>query len=293
MKTRISLIASLVAIACVFTAQSAWAAIAGPYTVDGNTVNLWHMDEATNDPVNAVGSGVAIFPPSQAGAMNQAAFTGFGTSGRINRNCCGNGGSDERGWRTSDAVTATDVLGTDTGAFTIEMLLNLNTPSDNNFTEIFRTESTNFRGRRIDGTSTTGKLEFTVPNFHTFTTSDITMNAGTWYHMAMVYDGNASSSNNVRIYWTEMDDANTSATLVGSFSLAATGDTYTIDHLEFGSDSAGQINGFYDEIRISNIARSDTDMMGFTGAVPEPSSFVLAGLGLVGLGWFGVRRRRK
>ena len=45
------------------------------------------------------------------------------------------------------------------------------------------------------------------------------------------------------------------------------------------------------------VLANSTALNGYTlfegAAVPEPSSFVLAALGLLGLGWFGVRRRRK
>jgi len=63
------------------TAIHSNANIVGPYTADGNTLHLWHMDQTTVPVLDSVLSGGTNFTVLTNGAtLGNASFPGFGTA---------------------------------------------------------------------------------------------------------------------------------------------------------------------------------------------------------------------
>jgi hypothetical protein len=131
------------------------------------------------------------------------------------------------------------------------------------------------------------------------TTGPNAVNNTDWFHVAVSYNGSEGAANNLSIYWTKVDPANTVANLIGQGTLNAdlpSGTDFPFD-LSLGDEArdtgsgAGEGESFVgqiDEVRISDIGRSSSQ---FIFSVPEPSSFILAGFGMIAFG--GMLRRRK
>lgn len=85
--------------------------------------------------------------------------------------------------------------------------------------------------------------------------------ANTWFHVALTYDGAY-----IRFYWTKLDPSSGSCNQIGADNAwACTNLQATIAPLVIGNENRAGANecfrGLIDEVRISNIARSPSQMM--------------------------------
>jgi hypothetical protein len=84
--------------------------------------------------------------------------------------------------------------------------------------------------------------------------------ANQWFHVALTYDG----AGTINIYWTKLDNARTGATLLQSFTgipgLVESGSAVLTIGNENRNTSGEGLAGYIDEVRISNVARSATDL---------------------------------
>jgi hypothetical protein len=78
-----------VAICLLVIAQPSWATVAGPFTVDANTLHLWHLNDTAGPVVDSVSGGLNLTPIDQAtpnpgvganAALSSSALSGLGTS---------------------------------------------------------------------------------------------------------------------------------------------------------------------------------------------------------------------
>jgi hypothetical protein len=282
------------------------ASIRGPYTNDANTAILLHLDEASpaGIAVNAAAAWqgtnfVAAANPSAvsprnplSGILGAPGASGVGFSFG---NCANLTFSNSVGLfidANANGVADLDVSGTSIGAdavpmsqfcgvngeFTLEALVRLPALSGANREIICMDTSGSPRPFQFRITAT-GQIEFnnigtaganpkaTIP-----TTGPDAFVANQWFHVALTYDG----AGTINIYWTKLDGARTSASLLQSFAnippLVETGSAVITIGNENRNTSAEGFLGYIDEVRISNIARSATDMALDTNAPPIPPS---------------------
>ncbi len=373
-------------ILCILNAP-AFAAIAGPYAADGNTLHLYHLDEpdqsatvfdSATTPLNMLG--VYNVQGSGAGSANgwagfnnqgitpallgNGSVSGFGTAADFSANALlpvlannataanvahrpiiaaasmlANGTADSVPFTFTNPTTAN---GAAVGAFTFEAVVKLEfDPTITNYRtttggtggqagmEIisgegdqladtarpwqFRLDQIGFGGGAA--TQTGVKLEFngiTGPGGGNFfamlpTTGPDAVNNTDWFHVAVTYDGNDNTANNIKFYWTKMDPSNTVDNLLTTItSTGATPTTWMKDVLattpcdfaigdEDRDSSTGSGNGegesfvgLIDEVRISSVARGADQMM-FN--VPEPATGLMALIGFLGMGLLWIRRK--
>ncbi len=280
-----------VATAAILT-SSVTADIVGPYTVDADTLHLWHLDETGNLASDATG---AVSVSRQSGAtFGNPAFTGFGTAGNTN---AASNSIIRSSVNNPGPIVAPVGAG---GAFTYEAMINTSGISASQ--QIFAMDS--------NGTLTTRPFWFRIQggDLHFFNLADNDTDnraaipttgadafvAGEWFHAAVTYDGNEGVAGNLKFYWTRVDDSRTQANLIGSATINDLSTTATAVYgignafRTVGSGVTSNLDGSIDEVRISGIARGADDML--FSAVPEPSSAALLGLGSVAL---MARRRRR
>lgn len=271
--------------------------VTGPYTADANTLHLFHLDETSGDYLD---SGNAPLKPQDIIGTTRGTFapSGFGNAFTVTSSDLGNNALT-KGITTSNNDPQSDYQGAD-GAFTYEALINVSTIRDvaGEQQMILTRESdgpTSDRSfqLRIDdgrlhftGVSGEGGLFAAIPD-----TGDHAFMPNEWFHVAATYNGEPSDTESLKLYWTSLGSDATEANLIGTgqlaFDIAETdGGIFAIGTMRRNAFRAPLL-GSIDEVRISDIARAPND---FLFAVPEPSSFLLAALGLIGL--FTWRRRR-
>lgn len=109
----------------------------------------------------------------------------------------------------------------------------------------------------------------------------------TWYHVAVAYDGNEGTPNNLSVYWTRVEATRTQASLLIQRQL----DTdLPIASVDFSIGNIGRnpslsnFLGLIDEVRISDIGRGAGEFI----FVPEASTALLL---VSGIGAVMLRRR--
>jgi autotransporter-associated beta strand protein len=283
----------------------AFADLTGPYTVDANTLYLFHFDEAAGGTLATnVGSkgGVSYSvnenpasatPPTVTTMLGAAGFV----SGAANfQNCMTNPTSgfvfgydfNNSGAYEGDVNNATPSadrlamtnLNIGKGGqtpFTLEALIRPTTTGGSQ--EIICTDSDAAgggnpqRGFQFRINAGTFQLQYIGgPSPRAIsgtipTTGPDAFVAGTWYHVAATYDGAT-----LRLYWTKMDPSVGAAHLLNSGAISlGTVEGAVQGPLCIGSDNrdvAGEpFLGSIDEVRISSVARAANQMQFFSPLV--------------------------
>ncbi len=273
-KTRVFLVICLVGLA-------AQAGFAVPYTADSHTLHLYHFDGNTNDSVATnpihlgLDSGATMVDTALPG-LGQALYTYEGTAA-TNQNLPSAMATPE--------VAIRNFVGSD-GTFTFEALVcpafglgampnNMQIISGEHNSSRgwqFRVESAgNLTFINLTGTIQTIATPLPKDGPHAFV-------ANKWFHAAVTYNGQANTDGNLKLYWTALDSGVSEAYLLGSFRMTADLDPAVAPFFVIGNEgrnSNGRTEnweGWIDEVRISDIARSVDGMSPFVdkGAALSP-----------------------
>lgn len=267
--------------------------LVGPYANDPHTLHLYNFDEppASSMTVNAGGAGGAVWsvnaspaaavPPVITTVLGVPGYAGFGNaanpgveSGAL-LGYDGNGSGfyegDVSGLSLSPDRVDLGMLGIGgPNPFTLEAMIFLTSSAGNR--EIICTDSSagtrGFQFRVTTGGTTGQRLEFNLigssgcQRFGDIPASGPHAFAlNTWFHVAFTYDGL-----DARFYWTVVDPSVAAANPLGDpQAMVISGTAGAIQGpLVFGNENraaAGEnLWGLIDEIRISTVARSATEM---------------------------------
>jgi hypothetical protein len=240
-----------------------YAIIAGSYSADEHTLHLYHFDGNAND---AVASNALDLILSNA-TVTAASYSTFGTA--LDTFTGGNTAiaySDEK-------LVSTYFTGAD-GAFTFEAMIRpfvAITAIPNHMEIISGDDEDASRGWQFRIT-TAGQLEFNnlSAGGNQFlaalpTAGAHAYEAGTWYHVAVTYNGQQGTAGNLKFYWTKLEAETGTAIELASFQMS--GDinpNYAPDFAvgnEARNDPGENFEGLIDEVRISSIARGPDDML--------------------------------
>jgi autotransporter-associated beta strand protein len=258
-------------------------------------------------PDAVVSGGMNLAGLLNGATLTNASFSGFGSA--LNTASTGPGKNAVLAASTTAAGNVTiTVADTSTGAFTFEAIVWIGFDPTTNGTgsyQIISGESSAnanriFQWRILPKTAVLGAV-LTFENLRALSGNQGTIQAllpttgpdaiamNNWYHVAVSYNGQPSTANNLKFYWTLLDPARTAANqisistattmLTGLNPLATITTPFMIGNL--GRNVNGNFLGMIDEVRISNIERDPRQMM-FTaavvGIVTEPANqFVAAG----------------
>ena len=278
--------------ACLGTAQ---AALRPPYAADPATAYLFHFEDTVGSTTainqgsvgkKALAYSAAAYPGDGIGTTlstailsGAASFTGFGQAASINtaNQALGFDADDNGAFVMDDGSPVSpdrladhsSMLGAG-NTFTLEALVRLNTALSGN-REIISTDSgdTNNVNRGFQFRFNNGNLEFnwigkpsgtTGVTVAVPTTGAEAFAINTWFHVAVTYDGTT-----LRFYWTRLDAARTSATLL--HTVASDIDPADDMHLALGNEgrsnggSSEGLLGLLDQVRISTVARSASEFV--------------------------------
>jgi hypothetical protein len=289
-----------------------------PYTVDADTLHLWHLDETSAPFANAVNTAHNLQGLLNSATAWNAALPGFGTGVNTNSGTTPNFGMVTYAPALDSAVTGDTATpaspaftwqGAD-GSFTLEALVKFDslptTWNSPTMGEIIcmegdgsLTQDRVFQFRIDTSNAATPKLQFQRLNTATQSvaadvplTGDHAVDTTSWFHVAVTYDGNAGTAGNMKLYWTKVVPGTAAANLLGSGSLTNDfpagihGDLSLGNEARSSGGSTEPFRGTIDEVRISSIARADSGFLFAATAPAAPTELVAtAGVNSVALSW--------
>ncbi len=273
-----------------------------PYTPDTNTLHLWHLDESAAPAVDSVPGGTNLTALAGGATLGNPSFPGFGSA--LSTRDGGQSGtaaaSKDAALSSLPLVNGTgdnvslSLANATNGAFTFEAIvridfnpaLNLGAAGNGRNTgmQIISGEGDTDPERvfqfRLDpvgfgsGDSTVPRLEFI--NLHQNagiqsvivpipTNGPDAIASNQWYHVAVAYNGNEATLDNIKFYWTLLNTNRSSADLIGKdvlfYDLAAgAGCDFVIGNEGRATGgSSDNFVGLIDEVRISSTARGPLD----------------------------------
>jgi len=289
-----------------------------PYTVDADTLHLWHLDETSAPFANAVNAAHNLQGLLNSANAWNASLPGFGTGVNTNSGTTPNFGMVTYAPALDSAVTGDTATpaspaftwqGAD-GSFTLEALVKFDslptTWTSPTMGEIIcmegdgsLTQDRVFQFRIDTSNAATPKLQFQRLNTATQSvaadvplTGDHAVDTTSWFHVAVTYDGNAGTAGNMKLYWTKVVPGTAAANLLGSGSLTSDfpagiqGDLSLGNEARSSGGSTEPFRGSIDEVRISSIARADSGFLFAATAPAAPTELVAtAGVNSVALSW--------
>jgi hypothetical protein len=238
---------------CFLQGNPAHGAIVGPYTVDADTLHLWHFNEAVTPVLDVVGS-ISLNCLTNGAKLGEPSYAGFGTALSTY-----DGGPDAKTDTGRDAYLSVYPLvnGPDdnvrmtysgpAGAFTYEAIVRIDFDPTTNFStnapgngrgtfmEIIGGDADEPQDRTFQfrlapaGLYVTNRncvlLEFINMNKDKAiqnlvapipTTGPDAIRPSAWYHAAVTYSGVPNAPGNLKFYWTLLDPSRTAANLIGT-----------------------------------------------------------------------------
>jgi hypothetical protein len=199
---------------------------------DINTVGLWHMNETSGNALDSSGNG------------NTGTPTGTTiVDGRLGKARSFNG-------TTSDYINLGNIFDfSGTKPFTIEAWVYTNTVGTQR--AIIGKFNANVAGQWYLRMDTTGKITFHREATPYIVTSNTVLATSKWYHVAAVYDGAYN-----RIYINGVEDASpvTTGSVTSNSTNVLIGSYYNSNAIAYNWD------GYIDEMRVSNIARTPEEI---------------------------------
>ena len=302
----------------LLTALAAVNAVAAPapYAVDADTLHLWHLDEAAPPCMDAVAGGTNLTSLNSGATLGAAnvSFPGFGFC--LNTY---DGGADNPAQKDASlsalplvsgsgddvALTLADSV---TGAFTFEAMVRvdfdptvslaargsgmqiMSGDGDGTLDRVFQWRI--YPVGVVSGTSDTNVTRMEFINirqgvaiqsigFPLPTNGVNAIASNQWYHVAVTYNGNANTANNLLFYWTPADAAVTAANLIGaatmSNDLSVAACDFTVGNEgRAANGSTENFVGLIDEVRISRLARASNQML-FTTNASSDAARILTG----------------
>ena len=266
--------------------SSEW--LRGSETVAYGTLHQYHFDSGAMDAVETNGIGLTLSDEVTAeGALD--VYDGVSGDGPV-------------AYATSNPFLMSEFTGDD-GAFTFEAFIYPFVEYDTwpNTMQIMTMDNNGqdyARGWHF-GISVDNKLQFLkiTDSFEKFaveipTTGEHAYSTGSWYHVAVTYNGLEEAADNLKLYWTNADSDIVEANLLGAFTLnqdlnPAVESNFAVGNelRSFGGFSEN-FEGLIDEVRISSVAREASDMLKRPEADPMISD--LSNNGVVDLVDFAI-----
>ncbi len=250
-----------------------------PYGLDADTLHLYHFngdgsDAAMTNPYLLVMEGAAT-------ATTDSLSQPFGTALATNRRIDASGVNNTAGAMHAPAQEDTPFgnLTGPTGAFTFEAYVRSDCPlaSQNGMIMTAENEGGAPTARAFQMRIIAGNFNFVQINPLTVTNSAAVPTTGThayvpgaWYHVAATYTGVPGAADNLKLYWTAINSGANEPNLLKSFTMVdSIPPTTTVDFMvgnigRASGSNLGGVNAFFgviDEVRISKVARTPTQMM--------------------------------
>lgn len=265
----------IISITAIILIANALAGVSGPYTPDADTLHLYHFDGSGDDAVTAGAIDLSLI---NGATTADGSVSGFGTALNTHDDTTG----DAPSAAAPDDISIANFVGAD-GAFTFEALIKPVTElgAQLNHMQIISGEGDGDYDRcwqfRIN---TANQLEFinlvyawsggtesftaAIP-----TTGNDAYTPGNWYHVAVTYNGQEGTADNLKLYWTKLNSSAAEAQILASFRMESDLFDWWTPAIDFavgndGRDHGGfseNFEGLIDEVRISSVARPADDML--------------------------------